>query len=199
MSAQTMPDRERWSGWVTFAWLLAILACIGGVAIIAIAGSIEVPRENGFGRVETVREANVFIWSLGIGQAVSALMLAALFSMINSIYKNSCLLVGLQSDVDPSLKEDAPNRSWPQSSNMTPDANGPRVVKISDKSPLFDKAYVDWYLTKANGNNISSSKDIKPMLKLGENSFIFIKPTGEQVTINTTVNSDLRLHMTLSR
>ncbi|WP_447043971.1 hypothetical protein [Vreelandella sp. H-I2] len=199
MSAQNMSDRERWSGWVTFAWLLAILACIGGIAVIAMAGFIEVPRENRFGRVETVREVNVFIWSLGIGQAISAVMLAALFSMVNAIYKNSCLLLGLQPDVQPNEKNESLNNPDADVPNASKSDNGPKVVKISDKSPLFDKAYVDWRLTEINGHDIAASRDVNSVLKVGENSFMFTKPAGERVTIIAKVSSDLRLHMTLSR
>ena len=85
-----MPDRERWIGWVALAWMLAAVAVIGGIAAISMAGFIEVARPNSFGRMETAREPNVFIWAIAIGQAVSAAMLAAILSMINSIYQNSC-------------------------------------------------------------------------------------------------------------
>jgi len=194
-----MQDRDRWSGWVNFAWLLAILACIGGVAVIAMAGFIEVPRENRFGRIETVREANLFIWSLGIGQAVSALLLAALFSMVNDIYKNSCSLLGVQPHNVDSDTNVVSNGSWPESHKGLQGHTGPKVVKISDKSPLFDKVYADWSLAEINGRIISASNDIKKVIRPGENNFTFTKPDGEQVSIIAKVASDLRLHMTLSR
>ncbi len=199
MSVQNMPDSDRWDGWVTFAWLLAILACIGGIAVIAMAGFIEVPRQNRFGRIETVREANVLIWSLGIGQAVSAVMLAVLFSMVNAIYKNSCSLFGVENNSVASESQGGRNGSWPASHSDQSVHSGPKVVKISDKSPLFDKAYVDWSLAGINGNSISASKDIKEVMKPGENNFTFIKPDGEKVSIIAKVSPNLRLHMTLSR
>lgn len=199
MSLHNMPNRNRWNGWVTFAWFLAILACLAGVAIIAILGFIEVPRESSFGRVEMVREANVYIWSLCIGQAVGALMLAALFSMINAIYQNSCSLLSMQNSSVASPSQGGSDDPWPATHSQQSVHPGPKVVNISDKSPLFDKAYVDWSLAEINGNSIFASKDIKKVMRRGENNFTFIKPDGQQVSIIAKVSQDLRLHMTLNR
>ncbi|MCC5904089.1 MAG: hypothetical protein JJT87_19430 [Halomonas sp.] len=195
MNMTTLPNRERWTGWVTFAWVLAVLAIVGGIALIVAAGFIEVPRQSSFGSIGVDREVNVFVWAIAIGQAVSACMLAALFSMINSIYQNSCdqIAAAIPSSVSEDVSVATPTYTQPN------DDAGPKVVKITDMSPLFDKAYVDWFLTEINGAAIAVSKDIKTALRPGENNFIFTKPNGEQTIIIAAVSSDLRLYMTLSR
>lgn len=82
----TLPDENRWNGWVSFAWFIAMITMMASVLLIATMGFIEVPRTY-YG---TEKVANWSVLSWAIGQSIAALMLAALFSIVNASYKNSC-------------------------------------------------------------------------------------------------------------
>lgn len=178
MSAQTMPDRERWSGWVTFAWLLAILACIGGIALISIAGYVELPRQNSFGRIETAKEPNVFIWAIAIGQAVSAAMLAAIFSMINSIYQNSCdQLAGVEFS-KPSSKQTA-----------TPKDKALRLTTVPASSSLSNTLTTGDMIISFNGQPVTSlENDVVDRIVEGENSITFVTLEGEEKSVTLVLD-----------
>ena len=167
-----MPDRERWTGWVTFAWLLAVIACIGGIAIISIAGFVELPRQNGFGSIETTREPNVFIWAIAIGQAVSAAMLAALFSMINSIYQNSCdQLAGAD------FSKSAPKQP---SSTKT---KALRLTTVPASSPLSKTLSTGDMIISFNGQPTTSlEQDVVARIVPGVNTITFLTLEGEEKT-----------------
>ncbi|ELY22311.1 hypothetical protein [Vreelandella titanicae] len=178
MSAQTMPDRERWSGWVTFAWLLAILACIGGVALISIAGYVELPRQNSFGRIETAKEPNVFIWAIAIGQAVSAAMLAALFSMINSIYQNSCdQMAGVdfrESEPDLGQYSAAVEGEKVEPSNIESGYKGLKVISVHRASPLSGLIKEGFVLISINKKPALTELDAAKAVVKGKNIIEFL-------------------------
>ncbi len=82
----TLPDENRWNGWVSFVWFIAMITMMASVLLIATMGFIEVPRT--YYGTEKVINWTVLSWA--IGQSIAALMLAALFSIANATYRNSC-------------------------------------------------------------------------------------------------------------
>lgn len=178
MSAQNMPDRARWNGWVALAWILALLAIVGGIAVIATAGFIEVPHLNSVGQTETSTEPNVFIWAIAIGQAVSATMLAAIFSMINSIYQNSCdQLVGVN------LFKPAPEQA------NTPKNSALRLTSVPATSSLSKTLSTGDMIITFNGQPVTSlENDVVNRIVTGENSITFLTPEGEEKTDTLFLN-----------
>ena len=173
--SRALPDRERWIGWVALAWILAAIAVIGGIAAISMAGFIEVARPNSFGRMETVTEPNVFIWSVAIGQAVSATLLAALFSMINSIYKNSC--DQLKSTAYAEAREGGDAASEQRSGE-----NGVRLTNVSSQSPLEKVLYTGCLITRLNDETVESVDVLVAQIIKGPNKIEFQTPAGESAT-----------------
>ncbi|MDN3562717.1 hypothetical protein [Vreelandella neptunia] len=178
MSAQNMPDRERWSGWVALAWTFALLAIVGGIAVIATTGFIEVPRLNSFDRTETSTEPNVFIWTIAIGQAVSFTMLAAIFSMINSIYQNSC----------DQLEE--VDLSQPSSKQVnTPKNSVLRLTSVPATSSLSKTLSTGDIIITFNGQPVTSlENDVVDRIVTGENSITFLTLEGEEKTVTLFLN-----------
>ncbi|GEK50891.1 hypothetical protein [Vreelandella venusta] len=172
-----MPDRERWIGWVALAWILAAVAIIGGIAAISMAGFIEVARPNSFGRMETVREPNVFIWAIAIGQAVSAAMLAAIFSMINSIYQNSCdQLSGEnfgESEPDLGQYSDAAEGEV-EPSNTESSYKGLKVISVHRASPLSGLIKEGFVLISVNKKPVLTELDAAKAVVKGKNIIEFL-------------------------
>lgn len=180
MKTTALPYRERWTGWVTFAWVLAMIAIIGGIAIIVTAGFIEVPRLNSFGRTETSTEPNVFIWALAIGQAVSALMLAALFSIINSIYQNSC-------DHLAEIAVASPEQSMPQPEPDDVDevevagewdGEGLKVLSVHASSQLHGVLKGGYVLTKVNDTAVKNEIQAAQAVFEGYNAIEYVDNSG---------------------
>lgn len=171
---ENTPNRERWSGWVAAAWLLAILAIVGGIAVIATAGFVEVPRQNSFGRIERVTEPNVFIWAIAIGQAVSASMLAALFSMVNSIYKNTCDQV--------SSTKTAKTRSSKNTDHMDTElpAKGLRITNVKSGSPLTETLHTGCLLVSINDKPVNNANWADNLTKTGTNKLEFYPLSGNK-------------------
>ncbi|WP_422102005.1 hypothetical protein [Vreelandella sp.] len=179
------PDRERWIGWVALAWILAALAVIGGIIAINAAGFIEVPRPNRFGRIETVREPNVFIWAVAIGQAVSAAMLAAIFSMINSIYQNSCdqlwRLEMAEVHMKEPLQSDDVNVLEENSSEILKEeykGEGLRVLSIHRASPLSGLLKEGYVLLSINSQKALTEMDAAKAVVKGKNIIEFLNANG---------------------
>lgn len=173
-----MPDRERWIGWVALAWILAAIAVIGGIAAISMAGFIEVARPNSFGRMETVREPNVFIWAIAIGQAVSAAMLAAIFSMINSIYQNSCdQMAGVAfGEPEPDLGQysDAVEGEKVEPSNTESGNKGLKVLSVHKASPLSGLIKEGFVLISINKKPALTELDAAKAVVRGKNIIEFL-------------------------
>lgn len=174
------PDRERWIGWVALAWMLAAVAVIGGIAAVSMAGFIEVARPNSFGRMETAREPNVFIWAIAIGQAVSALMLAAIFSMINSIYKNSC--DQLSAVIAPTDKQAGllPESEMEGEVEVEGDWDGTglKILSVHSASQLRGILKGGYVLTKVNNESVSSSLQAASAVSEGRNTIEYVDNNG---------------------
>lgn len=92
----TLPDENRWNGWVSFAWGLAWLTAIASIVMVFTLGYIEVkvPNLSSFTRdiIPTYTEKHfnwtVLVWATG--QTVAAFLFAALLSIAHASYKNSC-------------------------------------------------------------------------------------------------------------
>lgn len=179
MQSNKSPDRERWTGWVAIAWILALLAIGGGVFAIATAGFVEVPRQNSYGRLQTVTEPNIFIWAIAIGQAVSATMLAAIFSMINSIYQNTCdqftearrnnAYVGLDGEVVPTVRQPEKGK-------------GLRLTNVKSASPLSAVLHTGCLIEKINDQPVDSVAGAESLIQEEPNKFEFQTPAGESHT-----------------
>ncbi|UBR49822.1 hypothetical protein KF947_21340 [Halomonas sp. FeN2] len=184
--SQNLPNRDRWTGWVALAWLLVVLAIIGGIIIISTAGYVEIPRQNSFGRVETVREPNVFVWAIAVGQAVSAAMLAAIFSMINSIYQNSCdQLAGVsftksESSQAVSDVREAQNAIDINAEDAFPDNAGLKVKDIHTASQLYGRLQPGDHLVAVNGHPVYTEMEAAKAVVKGENKILFINNDGER-------------------
>ena len=174
------PDRERWIGWVALAWTIAAIAIIGGIVVISTAGFIEVPRSNSFGRMETVKEPNIFIWAIAIGQALSATMLAAIFSMINSIYQNSCdQLAGAVFTNEVSKK---PERMLTKALRLT---------TVPATSPLSKTLSTGDMVLSFNGKSVTSLKDdVIDHIVTGKNAMTILTVTGEEKEVELEVDQD---------
>ncbi|AZM95885.1 MAG: hypothetical protein GYB28_01520 [Gammaproteobacteria bacterium] len=176
------PDRERWIGWVALAWIIAGLAVIGGIMAISSAGFIEVPRSNGFGRMETVREPNVFIWAIAIGQAVSAAMLAAIFSMINSIYQNSCdQLAGVVFDTtepDSTQSDEVIEGGEVKPTYSENDYKGLKVLSVHRASPLSGLLKAGFVLISINNKPALTDLGAAKAVVKGKNTIEFLNAEG---------------------
>ncbi|RUR43377.1 hypothetical protein [Vreelandella populi] len=173
------PNRERWSGWVAIAWILALLAIGGGIFAIATAGFIEVPRQNSFGRLQTVTEPNIFIWAIAIGQAVSATMLAAIFSMINSIYQNTC---DQCANMGPSIpRADTVGDASPMVSKPE-HGKGLRLTNVKSGSPVRSVLYTGCLIEKINDQPVDSVAGAESLIQKEPNKFEFQTSAGESHT-----------------
>ncbi len=147
---RTLPDRNRWVGWVVLAWLLAGLAVVAGVAIIAVMGTMEVPEQSLYGDVTWRDEPNPLIWGAAIGQALAALLLAAIFSILNSTYQNSCDILRLQ------LAGEEEQAHKPLVDAVEPQREGSLVKEVAHDSPLYGVIKPGYRIARVNGHNISS-------------------------------------------
>lgn len=162
MQSRALPNRDKWVGWVVLAWIIAILACIGGVILISTYGFY------GYG---SSKEPNITIWSIGIGQAVSGLLIAAIFSMINSIYQNSCdQLAGVIFGKDAnavSIKEQE---------------KGFRLTSVPTSTQLSKTFSGGDMIITVNEKRVSSMSGFLAMLDSKENTIEYLTPAGERKT-----------------
>lgn len=166
------PNRNRWAGWVSVAWLIAICACVVSVGLIFAAGFVEIPKRNIVGNVEKVREPNFFIWAIAVGQSVSAVMLAALFSMINSIYQNSCDLIAPQVDGLSEL-DGAPQQK---------DRPGFEIESVPGHSPLYQVLQPGYRLVSVNDKPVEKAEDADAFAEVGRNFIEFYNENSRLIS-----------------
>jgi len=84
-------DKHRWEVWVTLGWFFALAVCAASAYLIYSAGAISIPISNSSGFVTSNQpEVNWFVWLAGIGQSLASLLFAALISIANGSYQQSC-------------------------------------------------------------------------------------------------------------
>lgn len=187
MVHRKQPNRERWEGWVMFAWVLAAIAAISGVVLISAYGQIEVPSGTDFrGNVRWDKQANVLVWTAAIGQALGTIMLAVIFSIINSIYQNSCDLINNVIDdvVNEKNGESEGGGLLTIGSKKTSGSEslgGLKITKVRTASPFDGILHPGYLLLSINGHKPMDGLDAAKQVIDGENEVIFQKPDGELV------------------
>ncbi|WP_447956500.1 hypothetical protein [Vreelandella sp. EE7] len=182
MHHRIMPDRERWSNWVTLAWIFAVIACLGGIFLVVNFGYVEIPRAGGYG---TRREPSLFIWALAIGQAISSIMLAVIFSMLNSIYQNTC----------DQMKATVPKEVPLMPEEKKHSGKGLRLTHVKPESPLSAVLYTGCLIIRVNDQPVDSVKEIEPLITKAPTKVEFQAPMGEQATkwVHLKPHQDLHL------
>ncbi|WP_128690954.1 hypothetical protein [Chromohalobacter israelensis] len=171
------PDKERWTAWVFVAWLLAAIAVVSGVAIISTMGTIEVPKETLYGSI-TEERPNYFIWAAAIGQALGALLFAALISMVNSIYQNSCDQLQRSQPPAAPVKGGAP----PSKPKLLDRGDGVYVAYVNEASSLYGVVEPGDLIKTLNGKEVESIRQASSCLVDGENEIVFVDAEGESHT-----------------
>ncbi|TFH84768.1 hypothetical protein EQG41_20640 [Billgrantia azerbaijanica] len=176
------PNRKRWDGWVVFTWVLAGITTVASFLIIAEHGQIEVPNSSGW---KTTTQINPLIWAVGIGQTVGALLLAALFSMVNGIYKNSCdqLRVAMGAEIRQSGEEFSSSEcDTEQSSASTSESQKPsqglRVSSIHQASPFYGKLSEGFSILRVNDHRVTSELEAASAVVDGKNYIEVLSPGG---------------------
>lgn len=169
-----LPERSRWEGWVVFTWLIAALTAVASLFLVGAHGQVEVPRPSGFG---TTTEVNIFIWAIGIGQTVGALLLAALFSMINSVYQNSCELVAASRKGEEGGDEAGASLD-PENVDLD---SGLLVKTIRTASQLEGILRPGYKLLSVNGHQPEDELDAAQLVVDGENDIQFMTTGGEVI------------------
>lgn len=192
--SSTYPNPNKWDNWVSFAWAIAIFSVLSACIIILKFGSIEATEVTSYGNRISGQQVNFTIWAICIGQSIAACMTAALFSMINSIYKNTCNTQAITNQHLPA----ASSANLPRHNNVNK-LNHPQIVSLNDKSAFFDRVYSGWFIAAVNGQNVRTSSEVSRYLKKGDNTFTFIKPDGEEVELDASLRNSDKLNMALNK
>lgn len=179
-----LPNKHRYEGWVTVTWIVAGLTGIASLILVGTHGTVEIPRPGGFG---TTSDVNVIIWAIAIGQTLGALLVAALFSMVNSIYQNSCDLLSNSSSsstqvpaVEDAGKEVEGSGKKPVSIGLT--AEGGLLVKqVRTASQLDGILRPGYKLLRVNGEQPDDEISAAKLVVNGENDIEYMTTGGEVV------------------
>lgn len=193
-------NRERWNGWVTLAWLIVALAIVVGLFLVSTLGTIDVPSQDLRGNITWQEEPNPAVWGLAIGQIVAAAMLAAMFSMLNSIYKNSCdLLVsssnqqgntissGTIKSSEKTVETEVTEKLSPLESKAS---MGLVVQSIERKSPLYHLLKPGYAICKVNGQEVISKEKMFMGLVQGKNLINFADTEDRKFEVRLKLNPD---------
>ncbi|MBB3142187.1 hypothetical protein [Halomonas organivorans] len=186
------PDRCRWDGWVTFVWLIAILACIAAVFLINQLGTMRVPERDVLGNISWTTGPNIPVWAAAIGQAGAGVLFAVLFSMVNSIYKNSCDQLAATSlgsaesaDTNDDEEELAKAKYVDQGEELedTAEYSAPTLMvdSVRKGSPFYGQVVAGYALMAVNGQEVESEDDISSNMVDGLNEFTFRNRNWKQI------------------
>lgn len=173
---QEMPDRDRWSGWVGFVWFIAVLTFIGSMVLVSKLGIVEVRVPTLYGSGEIITQPNLVIWSLAIGQTIGAVLLAVLFSMVNSIYKNSCTQLRAVQSESPADKK------APQQEAESDPRRGLRLTNVKKGSPLAGVMQTGCILVSVNDRGVDSVAFAERQVINGPNKIVFYPLSGTRQT-----------------
>lgn len=203
MDSYQLPARDRWDGWVTFAWVMVGLALIVGMIMVGAMGTVEIPEQDYRGNVTWTESPNFVVWGAAIGQVVGAAMLAAIFSILNSIYKNSCDMISLAPNQPGSgLSEDKSGASVHSAPEVggrlgesAPDAEDGATSLIIEEvkgiSPLYMLAKPGHTILKANGQPVNTLAALRANTTKGQNSLELCDESGEAYALNIGLNPEM--------
>lgn len=176
MANQTLPDEERYLGWVTLAWTIAVITCALSVWLVATMGMVKIPRLSIYSTAPAGTETviNWTIWGWAIGQSLAALLFAALFSIANSAYRNSCKTVAMLVKQQPTPKAEDLTTIDPTS--------GLRVEQVRTASPLEGVLHPGYRLLRVNGQEPEDANDAAALIVKGENQLIYCNLEGKVCT-----------------
>lgn len=190
-----IPNKDKWNGWVVLAWMIAVVSCVVSLWLVSELGYVEVPTRSSLtgqaytSGTETV--VNWGVWGWAIGQSVGALMIAALFSIANSTYQNSCqtvkALAALHKDQQPE----------PLEPGKIDKNSGLLVERVRPASPLVDMLKDGDRLLRINGHEPEDKIDAACKVVNGENKIVFCNQEGEIVTETLTMRPG-PLHITFA-
>ncbi|SRR5690554_1120188 len=175
-----LPDKTRYEGWVTVTWILAGLTGVASLILVGTHGTVEIPRPGGFG---TTSDVNVVIWAIAIGQTLGALLVAALFSMVNSIYQNSCDLLSNNAPV-PAVEDSGKEIEGPGEKPISTGrvAEGGLLVKqVRTASQLDGILRPGYKLLRVNGEQPDDELSAAKLVVNGENDIEYMTTGGEVV------------------
>lgn len=172
------PDRNRWTWCVNAMWGVAIFV---GVASLIMIGAFS----NGPGG------GDVFLWIAAFAQTFGAVLMAGLFSMVNSIYQNSCdLLTGGRVVEAPSVGEAVASGSTGveagadsatgrvTSSRGVDGRKGVQIQSVKAESPLYCQVQPGDVLLSVNGQDVTSERDAANQIISGMNRLEVLEAGG---------------------
>lgn len=175
MSSMSVPSRDKWSMWVGLAWIVAALAVLGGIVVISEMSRVPVPSGTMGGGVEY--RTNYLIVGAAAGQALGAVFLAVIMSMLNSIYKNSCQLLQESRPTQPAAEQ--PEISdGPSAADEAAQGRGVKVGYINEASPLYSLVKVGNVVLSINGTEVFSVRQASGCLIDGENCVSYLDHQG---------------------
>jgi len=202
MDNSQLPDRHRWDGWVTFAWLMVALAVMIGLVMIGAGGTVAVPETNYRGNITWTEQTNYIVWGAVIGQVVGAAMLAAIFSIINSNYQNSCDMLRIAAGPAPAPSTSTKSRSTPSptsnqtketATNVMPEKVAPHgavVYEIRSTSPFYRLLQPGYSIVSVNGVKVENEPELKEAAKKGKNKIEFSDEDGKEYSITINFNPE---------
>lgn len=204
MDNSQLPDRHRWDGWVTFAWFMVALAVLIGLVMIGTGGIVEVPETNYRGNVTWTEQTNYIVWGAAIGQVVGAAMLAAIFSILNSTYRNSCDMLRIAAGHAPApsaftksgpapAPAPASDEAEETSASVIPEKVAPHgavVYEIRSTSPFYRLLQPGYSIVSVNGVKVENETEVKDAAKKGKNKTEFADQDGKEYSINISLNPE---------
>jgi len=175
-----LPDKTRYEGWVTVTWILAGLTGVASLILVGTHGTVEIPRPGDFG---TTSDVNVIIWAIAIGQTLGALLVAAIFSMVNSIYQNSCDLLS-NSALAPTVEDSGKKIEGSEKKTISTGlaAEGGLLVKqVRTASQLDGILRPGYKLLRVNGEQPDDELSAAKLVVNGENDIEYMTIGGEVV------------------
>ncbi|WP_157956810.1 hypothetical protein [Salinicola aestuarinus] len=172
-------NKNRWNGVVGTIWLLAVLSVVAGAALIASYGTYETPSSGLYGGSSETRY-NIAVWASGISQAVFMIIVATAFSILKSIYQNTCGSAFLIAN-EPDKASSAATSSFNERAVSAADGKGIIVRYINETSPLHGTVSAGNILLKINGAEVVGVRQAASCLVDGENNVAFIDSSGEHL------------------
>lgn len=177
-------ERHRWDGLVAFSWILAIAAIAMSIWLIYKFGVIEVTSFVGTTYSRTETHYNFIVWGYGAGLSVSAILLAGLFSMINSSYKNSCDQLAASFRIEKILKGQAGEIDQDSAEDSEPVSPewGLKVEWVNHDSPLRWILHNGCVIVTINGVPANNTGQASSLIIDGDNIIEIITMQGRRTT-----------------